>query len=209
MLTFQKRNLDNIAKLADHTKAAALKWHSFLEDNKIDVLVYETIRSVETQRANVRKGASQTMKSYHIVGQALDFVMVVKGECVWDGYNSTDAKKAIAEAKRLGFTWGGDWKTFIDSPHLQFDYKGYGTDTFGEWKPEAPKPKAADPVYPGHLLKNGVFNDKSVGLVQKKLGIRADNDFGPNTEKYLKAWQKANRLTPDWIVGPKTWKVMF
>lgn len=205
MLTFQKRNLDNIAKLADHTKVAALKWHSFLEDNKIDVLVYETIRSVETQRANVRKGASQTMKSYHIVGQALDFVMIHDGKADWSGYNKADAKKAIAEAKRLGFTWGGDWKSFIDSPHLQFEYKGYGTDTFGKWKEETKKGLA----YPGYILKNGVYNDKYVGYAQKKLGMKVDNDFGANTEKYVRAWQKAHDLVADGKIGPKTWKVMF
>ncbi|EAE2905586.1 M15 family peptidase, partial [Listeria monocytogenes] len=28
--------------------------------------------------------------------------------------------------------WGGDWSGFVDNPHLQFNYKGYGTDTFGK-----------------------------------------------------------------------------
>lgn len=206
MLTFQKRNMDNIAKLADHTKAAALKWHSFLEKNNIDVLIYETIRSVETQRANVRKGASQTMKSYHIVGQALDFVPIVKGEAVWDGYNSAATKKAIAEAKRLGFTWGGDWVSFKDSPHLQFNHTGYGTDTFGKWKPEAPK-KSKYPN-PNVVFKLGSVA-KYVGYIQKELGLKVDNIFGPKTEAALKAWQKKHGLVADGKFGQKSWKVMF
>ncbi|WP_373464613.1 M15 family metallopeptidase [Bacillus sp. V2I10] len=50
------------------------------------------------------------MRSYHIVGQALDFVPVNnKGVCLWDGYESDEIKKAISYAKRLGFSWGGDW----------------------------------------------------------------------------------------------------
>lgn len=140
VLTYQKRNLDNIAKLGDNTRAAALKWHNYLVANNIDLLIYETIRTVEQQRENVKKGASQTMKSYHLVGQALDFVPIVSGNSDWNGYGRANVKQAIAEAKRLGFEWGGDWKGFVDKPHLQFNYRGYGTDTFG--KPIQPVPVA-------------------------------------------------------------------
>lgn len=131
-MKYDTRNRDNLAKLGDHTKEAALKWYEYLLQNKIDVLIYETIRTVEKQKENVSKGASQTMKSYHIVGQALDFVPIVNGKEDWNGYKSPAIQQAIAEAKRLGFEWGGDWKSFIDQPHLQFNYKGYGTDTFGK-----------------------------------------------------------------------------
>ncbi|EAG2418068.1 M15 family peptidase, partial [Listeria monocytogenes] len=41
-------------------------------------------------------------------------------------------KKFVAKAKSLGLEWGGDWSGFVDNPHLQFNYKGYGTDTFGK-----------------------------------------------------------------------------
>jgi glucan-binding YG repeat protein len=133
-LTYEKRNLDNIANLADNTKAAALKWHAFLVANNIDILIYETIRTEAQQRENVAKGASQTMNSYHLKGQALDFVLIKSGKEAWNGYNSPDVKKAVAEAKCLGFEWGGDWTGFVDQPHLQFNFKGYGTDTFGKLK---------------------------------------------------------------------------
>lgn len=133
-ITYLKRNLENIAKLADHTKAAAQKWHDYLVANNIDILIYETIRTEAQQRENVKKGASQTMKSYHLKGQALDFVPVAEGgRTDWNGYTQPKIKQAIAEAKRLGFEWGGDWKDFIDRPHLQFNHKGYGTDTFGQY----------------------------------------------------------------------------
>lgn len=128
---YHERNLKNLAQLGDNTKEKAIEWYKYLIENEIEVLIYETIRSVETQRENVRKGASQTMKSFHIVGQALDFVMAdSKGNTLWAGYDSSDAKKAISKAKSLGFEWGGDWSGFVDKPHLQYNYKGYGTDTF-------------------------------------------------------------------------------
>ncbi|WHY76061.1 M15 family metallopeptidase [Neobacillus sp. WH10] len=146
-LTYERRNIDNIAKLADNTRAAALKWHDYLVANNIDILIYETIRSLEKQKENVKNGASQTMKSYHLVGQALDFVLVRNGNTDWNGYKRPEVQKAIAEAKLLGFEWGGDWKGFVDKPHLQFNYKGYGTDTFGKQKGE-------------EIKVNKIFTDK-------------------------------------------------
>lgn len=132
-MIYDERNRQNIAKLADNTKVATLKWYQYCIDNGIQILIYETIRSVETQRQNVAKGASQTMKSYHLVGQALDFVPVNdKGTALWNGYNSKDIKKAFDYARKLGFECGHDWGW--DSPHLQYNYKGYGTDTFGKIK---------------------------------------------------------------------------
>ncbi len=129
---YYSRSLENVNKLADNTKAAARKLLDWAENSGIEVLIYETIRTKEQQSANVANGASQTMRSYHLVGQALDFVMA-KGKTVdWGAYRSDKGKKFVAKAKSLGLEWGGDWSGFVDNPHLQFNYKGYGTDTFGK-----------------------------------------------------------------------------
>ncbi|MBT2725132.1 M15 family metallopeptidase [Bacillus sp. ISL-46] len=173
-MIYDKRNLSNIEKLADHTKIAALKWHDYLVENKIDILIYETIRTKAQQEENVRKGASQTMRSYHLVGQALDFVPVVKGQPDWDGYDKPEVKKAIAEAKRLGFEWGRNWKSFVDKPHLQFNYKGYGTDTFGKWT--EPKPKPAPKKEPAKQKVNvitGWYYEGSQGLAELEKFLKA------------------------------------
>ena len=45
--------------------------------------------------------------------------------------------------------------------------------------------------------------------MQEALGITADGDFGPGTEKALKAWQEKNGLTPDGIAGPATFEVLL
>ncbi|EEL2850357.1 M15 family peptidase [Listeria monocytogenes] len=129
---YYSRSLANVNKLADNTKAAARKLLDWSENNGIEVLIYETIRTKEQQAANVASGASQTMRSYHLVGQALDFVMAKAKTVDWGAYRSDKGKKFVAKAKSLGFEWGGDWSGFVDNPHLQFNYKGYGTDTFGK-----------------------------------------------------------------------------
>ena len=44
----------------------------------------------------------------------------------------------------------------------------------------------------------------TVQAVQSALGVTADGNFGPGTERALKAWQRQNGLTADGIAGPKT-----
>jgi len=58
------------------------------------------------------------------------------------------------------------------------------------------------------LLKRG-DNNEDVKKLQAKLGIEAIGTFGPKTEEAVKAWQKANALTDDGIVGDGTWNKMF
>jgi putative chitinase len=45
---------------------------------------------------------------------------------------------------------------------------------------------------------------EGVKMMQEALGVGADGDFGPGTERALKAWQSANGLVADGIAGPKT-----
>lgn len=47
-----------------------------------------------------------------------------------------------------------------------------------------------------------------VKQIQQKLGITADGNFGPGTEKSVKEWQTKNGLTPDGVVGPSALEKM-
>jgi putative chitinase len=58
------------------------------------------------------------------------------------------------------------------------------------------------------LLKLGSTGD-NVKLLQKKLGLNPDGDFGPKTEKSIKDWQKKNGLKDDGVVGDNTWNKLF
>lgn len=58
------------------------------------------------------------------------------------------------------------------------------------------------------LLKNG-SKGEDVKKLQEKLGVEAIGTFGPKTEAAVKAWQKANGLKDDGIVGDATWSKLF
>lgn len=139
---YDKRNRDNLAKLAPNTRAKALEWYEWTLDNGYAVLIYETLRTKEKQAEYVRTGKSQTMTSYHLVGQALDWVPVVNGKTRWDLYR--DWIKVIEKAEALGFTSGYRWGW--DSPHLQYEYKGYGTDKVLDKPAKKPASKPKTPT---------------------------------------------------------------
>lgn len=95
---------------------------------EVDFGVTEGVRTVERQRELVAKGASQTMKSRHITGHAVDLVAFVGGEVRWDWplYSKlADAMKRSAQALSVPIVWGGDWKSFKDGPHFELDRKAY------------------------------------------------------------------------------------
>jgi putative peptidoglycan binding protein len=56
-------------------------------------------------------------------------------------------------------------------------------------------------------LKKGARGD-DVAELQALLGIKDDGYFGADTETAVKAFQTANSLVPDGIVGPATWAAL-
>jgi len=58
------------------------------------------------------------------------------------------------------------------------------------------------------LLKKG-DNNEQVKQLQIKLGVEPIGNFGPKTEAAVKAWQKANGLEDDGIVGDTTWNKLM
>ncbi len=57
------------------------------------------------------------------------------------------------------------------------------------------------------ILKRGL-KGAPVKRLQEKLGITADGDFGPGTERAVREFQQANGLAVDGIAGPDTFTAM-
>ena len=78
---------------------------------KQDFSVICGLRTIEEQRVLVAKGASQTLKSKHIDGNAVDLMAYVDGGR-WELnlYDEiADAMKEAAEASGLKLRWGAAW----------------------------------------------------------------------------------------------------
>jgi len=58
------------------------------------------------------------------------------------------------------------------------------------------------------VLRKG-SKGEGVKIMQEALGIGADGDFGPGTERALKKWQSDNGLTADGIAGPATFEKLL
>ncbi len=98
-----------------------------IEITPVDFTVTEGLRTVERQRALVAAGASQTMKSRHITGHAVDLAALVMGEVRWDWplyAKLAGAMKAAAKEVGVPLEWGGDWK-MKDGPHFQLTWAAY------------------------------------------------------------------------------------
>ncbi len=91
----------------------------------IYLIITEGFRSVARQNALYAQGRTKpgnivtnargtSYSSQHMWGVAVDFAINDKKLL----YNSKYMQKVANIAKKLGFGWGGDWKSFKDTPHL-------------------------------------------------------------------------------------------
>ncbi len=120
-----------------------------------DFAVHDGIRTLKEQQELVNRGASQTLKSRHITGHAVDLVPYVNGKLRWEWepiYKIADAVRTAAEKKGIPIRWGGCWdriltgtddppddlvadyatrrrkagkKAFLDGPHFELPKDDY------------------------------------------------------------------------------------
>lgn len=136
MYKLSQRSLRNLEGVHPALVACVLR---AIEITEQDFTVIEGVRSIQKQREYFNKGASKTMKSYHLVqddgyGHAVDIYPY------YDGSVQVNAplrrfrliKEAMFDAAReigIHITWGADWdgdgdtsdERFVDSPHYQIE----------------------------------------------------------------------------------------
>lgn len=99
-----------------------------IKTTSVDFVVLEGLRTKARQAELVKAGASQTMRSRHLTGHAVDLGALVNGEIRWDWplYGAiAEAMKAAARAESVEIEWGGDWLRFKDGPHFQLSRRKY------------------------------------------------------------------------------------
>ena len=141
-------NSRDISLLRPDVEANCRKWLERCKAAGLNVLITNTVRDKEYQeylyaQGRTRPGSIVTngrTPTFHAdtAGLAFDFCKNVKGH----EYDDTEFfKKAAMIAKEIGFSWGGDWKSFPDMPHIQWDNQGAWTSSMilaGKLPPEMP-----------------------------------------------------------------------
>ena len=117
---------DDLKYLRADVRANCEIFLQMCHDAGIPVKVTETVRDEEYQLDCVRRGTASkkaTKPTFHGIkaGLAFDICKNVSGHA----YDDADFFARCGQiGKQVGFSWGGDWRSFPDRPHFQWDANG-------------------------------------------------------------------------------------
>tara|TARA_R110000764_G_scaffold2221_2_gene9508 strand:+ start:8655 stop:9107 length:453 start_codon:yes stop_codon:yes gene_type:complete len=109
MYKLSKRSLDRLNGVDERLEAVV---RHAITATKIDFGVICGMRTLEEQRALVEKGASQTMKSKHLDGHAVDLMAYIGSRGSWELNLYDELGDAMAEGARavdVPIRWGAAW----------------------------------------------------------------------------------------------------
>ena len=108
--------------------------------SNLEVRIVQGLRTIEEQNALYAQGRTAPGKivtnakggsSFHNYGLAIDFAFLVDGKDIswdiqkdWDNDGVSDWKEVVNIFKTAGFSWGGEWHSIKDYPHLELTF-GY------------------------------------------------------------------------------------
>lgn len=127
-MPLNERSQRNLVGVHPDLIKVAERAHEWCVADGLDFVVTEGLRTLARQRQLVAAGASKTMKSRHLTGDAFDFVPLVGGEPNWKWPAFWPVVEHIeAAAKELGIAveCGARWRKFPDGPHVQLPWKEY------------------------------------------------------------------------------------
>lgn len=187
-------NSRDISLLRDDVEANCRIWIERCKAAGLNVLVTNTVRDAEYQaylyeQGRTRPGSIVTNSktpTFHSdkAGLAFDFCKNVKGQEYSD---PNFFKKAAAIAKEMGFSWGGDWKSFVDTPHIQWDYHGTWTSSkiqAGQLPPKMPIYEEEDTMTEAEFYK--MFE-----TAMNKYKKEEQSEAVSNSAEFKAAWAKA------------------
>ena len=109
MYKLSQRSLDRLDGVDERLQAVV---RHAITATKTDFGVIQGMRSLEMQKELFAKGASKTMKSKHLVGQAVDLMAYISGRGSWELNLYDDLADAMKEgANQVGckIRWGASW----------------------------------------------------------------------------------------------------
>ena len=125
MYSFSQRSNDRLKGV--HPKLVQVMQEA-IKESPLDFSITEGVRSVDRQKELFESGKSQTMRSRHISGHAVDIAVLVDGKITWDFSKYqivADHIKTVAKSLNIPIEWGGNWTSFKDGPHFQLPWSTY------------------------------------------------------------------------------------
>lgn len=93
-----------------------------IEITTVDFKVLEGVRTLERQQELLKQKVTQTLKSKHLEGLAVDLGALKGADVSWDKSLYFEIAKAMKQASKelnIPIRWGGDFKSFFDGPHFE------------------------------------------------------------------------------------------
>lgn len=94
-----------------------------------DFAVTDGVRTLETQKLLVARGASKTLNSKHLTGDAVDLVPYVDGSVRWEWplvFHVAEAVRSAALELGVDLTWGGVWdRSLLSYSDLRAEVEAY------------------------------------------------------------------------------------
>lgn len=172
-------NSRDISKLRKDVAINCRKMIELAAREGYPILVTGTVRDQEYQEYVYQNGNSKARTpSFHAdyAGLAFDICKNVKGEeysdnAFWDYCG--------ALGKKMGFTWGGDWKSIVDKPHFQWDEQG---------------------KYTGNMIRNRILPPDMPEYMEDEMSYE---DFKACFERYME--ELKGQESSDWSLEARQW----
>jgi peptidoglycan LD-endopeptidase CwlK len=101
-----------------------------IELTKQDFSVFEGLRTKKRQSELMSSGASKTLNSRHLTGDAVDLVPYIAGQIRWERVPCFTIAEAIRQASlelRVPIRWGGCWTTELQLKPAAQSYESFAT----------------------------------------------------------------------------------
>ena len=122
------RSQGNLHEVHEDLQAVARRAIELCKERGLDFICTDGCRTFEEQRHFVATGKSKTMNSRHLGGLAIDVAAYKNGKCEYEFEDQKElwlVFKEAADELGIPIEWGGNWKNFKDTPHIQLAKEQY------------------------------------------------------------------------------------
>ncbi|MGL5346303.1 MAG: peptidoglycan-binding protein [Peptostreptococcaceae bacterium] len=189
--------------LHPYVKFLANKFLEKCRQENFPVAIYFTYRTIKEQdelyaKGRTTKGPKVTNArggySYHNYGLAFDAAPLVNGKIDWN--NESLFKKMGQIGESVGLEWGGNWKSFKDTPHFQWTGGLTVRELLAGKRPVAPDnfEVRKDESNTPDINYVSLLKLKDIKSFQKNMGLQVDGIIGPKTKEVINKILKMPKL---------------